>query len=448
MRLLAVPLALALAASLLPVATADHPGSNLGLARFVGLPMTVDPLGLDMLVHRAPDVDRVFGEWEALYPDLVERLTLGETSSGQTIHMVRVTDESVPYDAAPLSTNEKLRVYLDGSHHGNEYLGTELIMYYVEALLVEAAAGDADAVRFLQETELYATPIVNLDGNLLDTRKNSNQVDPNRNYDFHWGEDGAGDSPTDGTYRGPAPFSEQETRANADFQAELMPDMVVTMHTGIAEFYWPWGWTHDPSPDDAFFTSLEAPFENATNGRVDAMQGAELYIVSGASDDWAYGVLGIPGFTYEVHEDQFIPVYGEPIPSIIADQLAGLDFMIKNVKRMGAWVEPIAVDGGWHLTNEGWGAAPNLTVTIGGGAPITLGELGVDETVRVEGAGDITLTYPVLFIETSQWRTHSTSATSTAAAADELASVPGVGAGFLLVGVLGMALALRRRSGA
>lgn len=426
-----------------PLAAAHHPGSNLGLARFAPLLAVPDPLGLNQLVHHATDVDTAFAEWEAAQPDFVERLTIGMTSSGLPLHTIRVTDERIAYDAAALSTGVKLRVYLDGSHHGNEYLGTELIMYWLEDLLTKAAAGDEATLAFLAQTEVYATPIVNVDGNTADTRKNSRQVDPNRNYDFHFGEDGAGSTIADGTYHGPSAFSEAETAANAAFQQEIMPDMVITMHTGIAEFYWPWGWTHDPSPDDAFFTSLESPFENATNGRVDAMQGAELYIVSGASDDWAYGVLGVPGFTYEVHEDQFIPVYGEPIPDLIADQLAGFDWMIQNVRHMGAWIEPRFENGGWNLTNEGWGAAPWINVTMDG-ETLTLPELGPGNSTFVDVDGDITIEYPQLFIDTSPHRVHRATTLDAAAADLPQASVPGAGVALVLVGVL-VAIALRRR---
>ena len=440
MRVIAVLLALLLLA---PVAAAHHPGSNKGLRGLIPDLSLEDPLATS-LVHRLPTVDAKLSAWEAEHPDLVERATIGSTSSGQPLYNVRITDERVPFDAPLLSTREKVRVYLDGGHHGNEFLGVELVMYYLQELLVKAAAGDADVMQLLAETEIYATPIVNVDGNFLDTRKNSRQVDPNRNYDFHWGEDeGSSGDVLDFTYRGPAPFSEAETKANADFQTKIRPDVVVTMHTGIAEFYWPWGWTHDPSPDDAMFVSLEKPFEDATNGRVDAMQGAELYIVTGASDDWAYGVLGAAGFTFEVHEDQFIPVYGEPIPALIADQLAGLDFIVKNAKRIGAFVELVERDGAWVAANTGWGLATNVTVSHAGETlvlpPIPPGEavpLPFAVTERAEWS------YPTLLIGTSKVRAHAIESVALASAGST--SVPGPGLA-LVAAALVLALALRRR---
>lgn len=451
MRAVAPALALALvllSAFVLPTAAADHPGSNKGLKGILdglAIPGIQAPLETN-LVHRLPTVDAKFAAWESAYPDLVERATIGQTSSGHPLLNIRITDETA---ASPLSTGEKLVVYLDGGHHGNEYLGVELVMYYLEDLLTKHAAGDEDVARFLAETEVYATPIVNVDGNFLDNRKNSNLVDPNRNYDFHWGEDsGSSGVVVDGTYRGPAPFSEDETRANADFQAKIRPDIVVTMHTGIAEFYWPWGWTHDPSPDDEMFVSMEKPFEEITNGRVDAMQGAELYIVTGASDDWAYGVLGAPGFTFEVHEDQNLPVYGEPIPDVIADQLAGLDWVVRNVRHIGAWVElaPAADGSGWVATNEGWGDATNVTITTGGRTTV-IPHLDRDASAPVDIPVDGTTTwsYPSLFVNTTKTREHSFATLDAASVSTTDAAVPAPALGLLLA-ALAAALVVRRRA--
>ena len=437
--------ALGLVALLLvsPLAAADHPGSNQGLARFAvpDLPLLTPP---GPTVHRPTDVDASFGAWEAAWPDRVERLTIGRTSSGHDLMGIRVTDEAVPADAAPLSTGKKLVAYLDGGHHGNEFLGVELVMYYLEDLLAKADAGDEATIRFLRETEVYALPILNVDGNLLDTRKNVRQVDVNRNYPFQWGGPGSGGSVTDLNYRGPSPLSEAEVKANAEFGAKLRPDLWITMHTGVAEFYWPWGYTLETSPDDAFFTSLEKPFEEATNGRVDAMQSAALYEAAGATDDYGYGVVGSPTFTFEVHEDQFIPVYGEPITDIIKDQLAGLDFMVRNVRHMGAWVEPRVENGTLVLENEGWGVATNLTLRAGDrveDGPV----LQPGERVALEGWPATTeVGYHVLLINTTHARTARAADALDAAAADVPANVPGLGMASMVVALVALALARRR----
>lgn len=434
--------ALGLVALLLvtPLAAAHHPGSNRGLAG-LSLPLvgTVGPF-----VHRPTDVDASFAAWEAAWPDRVERYSIGTTSTGHDLMGLRVTDEAVPADAAPLATGKKLVAYLDGGHHGNEFLGVELVMYYLEDLLARADAGDADTLRLLRETEVHAVPIINVDGNLLDTRKNARQVDVNRNYPFQWGGPGSGSSVADLTYRGPEPMSEAEVRANAEHGLKLQPDLWITMHTGIAEFYWPWGYTMEPSPDDAFFSSLEAPFEAATNGRVDAMQSAELYEAAGATDDYGYAVVGAPTFTYEVHEDQFIPVYGQPITDLIADQLAGLDFMVRNVRHMGAWVEPSFQGGRLVLENQGWGVATNITLRDGDRVE-RVADIPRGEALALDGWPATTeVSYHVLLINTTHVRTARAPMPVEGAAADAPANVPGLGLAAVVLVLAGLAVARRR----
>lgn len=386
-----------LAAFLLtPIAMADHPGVEQGVSLH-------NPI-LANLVHRLPDVQNSFNEWNAAYPEYVDTMTIGSSLTGLPLEAIRITDESVPFTESGLQNGEKIRVYLDGGHHGNEFLGVDIVMYYLESIL--DAKESPEMASFLATHEIYATPIVNPEGNLLDTRKNGNQVDVNRNYGFMWGGGGSGDLIIDLNYRGSAPFSEPEAQANADFGREIRPDLWITMHTGVAEFYWPWGWTNDPAPDAAFFETLEGPFENATNGRVAAMQSAELYIAAGATDDWAYAELGMPAFTYEVHEDQFVPVYGSAVSTELEEQLAGLDFMVKNAAKIGGWADLHVIDGDFHVYNAGWGPMVNITVNAGGKI-FEYAELAADEMIEFDGipAEEIEVSYQSLRIQSAPTRT-------------------------------------------
>ncbi len=337
----------------LPLAVAHHPGSVMA------------PPG-DALVHRVTDVETQFKEWDATYPELVDIQVLG-TSGVLDLPLwnIRITDESVPYDGAATATGEKVRIYIDGGHHGNEFMGTDLPMYYMRTLLADAET-DADVQAWLQTHELWSTPLVNPEGNGLDTRKSGSQVDLNRNYPFDFGGASSSSDIWALNYRGTAPLSEPETAANAALALELMPDVWITGHSGTAEFLYPWGWIVEASPDDAFFKAMEEPFEAATNGAINMKMSAELYPAGGATDDWGYGQLGIPTHTYEVHGDQFIPAYGETVPVAIQDQLGGLDFVVKNARLWGAWISMHDQDGDLHVWNEGWAKAGNITLTYGG----------------------------------------------------------------------------------
>ena len=75
-------------------------------------------------------------------------------------------------------------VYIDGGHHGNEYLGTVWLStkWYINGW----AEGNEEAINVLRNTEVHILIMLNPDGNDIDTRWNINQVDLNRNYDHCW----------------------------------------------------------------------------------------------------------------------------------------------------------------------------------------------------------------------------------------------------------------------
>ncbi len=423
---------------LLPIAAADHPDSNQGLEAY-------EPT-LAQLVHRLPDVQNSFTAWEAAYPDLVDRQVIGQTGIlDQPLESIRITNEKVSYENASMPLGHKFRIYLDGGHHGNEFLGVDLVMYYLESILDRA--DDPAMQDFLALHELYATPIVNVEGNYLDTRKNANQVDVNRNYGFEWGGPGSGSLLVEPTYRGPSAFSEPEVLANAEFARSIMPDLWITMHTGIAEFYWPWGWTFDKSPDWEFFESLEEPFEAATNGRVDAMVAAELYLAAGATDDWGYGQLGIPTHTYEVHENQNVPIYPDGVSTELEDQLAGLEWLLMNTRSMGALLDLHEQNGTFHVYNAGWGRAENITVTWeGGGFVIPRLEPREMHVFDPAPSRSFTVTYKQLLIDAPEAKNRTIHYVMNEpldeSAHEEDESIPALGFAFLALALLALA---RRR---
>ena len=108
-------------------------------------------------------------------------------------------------------------VYIDGGHHGNEYLGTALAWLSAKWYINGWAEGNQEAIDVLRNTEVHILIMLNPDGNDIDTRWNINQVDLNRNYDHYWNT-----CPT--TQPGSSAFSEAETAANAAYMNEYVTD--------------------------------------------------------------------------------------------------------------------------------------------------------------------------------------------------------------------------------
>ena len=206
-------------------------------------------------------------EWADDYPEIVEMFSIGKTELGREIWMLQISDWS--QETKP-DGSEKDVVYIDGGHHGNEHLGTELAFLVAEYYIEGWADGEQDVLDVLATTELHILIMLNADGNDHDTRWNINQVDLNRNYDHYWNT-----CPT--TQPGSSAFSESETLANSIYMNEVVPhaDLYITMHTGVWIMLYPWGkWPEQPSDwemfhyikDEVNSNISDIPIRNANQG--------------------------------------------------------------------------------------------------------------------------------------------------------------------------------------
>ena len=297
--------------------------------------------------------------WAADHPDIVKKTSAGETELGRDQWIVQISDWS---NETKADGTEKDVVYIDGGHHGNEHLGTELAFLTAQYYIEGWGAGDEEAIRVLQNTELHIMVLLNADGNDMDTRWNVNQVDLNRNYDHHWNEQ-------DETQPGSGPFSEAETANNAAYMNSVVPnaDLYVTMHTGVWIMLHPWGYIPDQPIDWELFHGIrddihanisDIPVRNANQG---------LYPNSGTSRDYGYGIMGFPTFTFETDDEQFLLGSTEPLSSRLGEELEVMRYLIDNVWywRARLVVDEIRIDEdkvSFDITNHGRATTRNATL--------------------------------------------------------------------------------------
>ncbi|MEK9805689.1 MAG: M14 family metallopeptidase [Euryarchaeota archaeon] len=298
-------------------------------------------------------------EWADDYPEIVNLLVVGQTEMGRNLWMLQISDWS--QETKPDGT-EKDVVYIDGGHHGNEHLGTELAFLVAEYYIEGWASGQQDVLDVLANTELHILIMLNADGNDFDTRWNINQVDLNRNYDHYWNT-----CPT--TQPGSSAFSESETLANSIYMNEVVPhaDLYITMHTGVWIMLYPWGkWPEQPSDwemyhhirDEVNSNISDIPIRNANQG---------LYPNCGTSRDYGYGVMGYPTFTFETDDEQFLLGTVEPLSQRLGEELDVMNYLIENVWywRARLVVESIEIKGDEidaHVVNLGRASTSNITL--------------------------------------------------------------------------------------
>ncbi|MEW5988908.1 MAG: carboxypeptidase regulatory-like domain-containing protein, partial [Chloroflexota bacterium] len=85
--------------------------------------------------------------------------------------------------------------------------------------------------------------------------------------------------------------------------------LLITMHSYSELVLWPWGNKTTAAPNKVGLKAIGDKFATY-NGYTSCQPSICLYITSGTTDDWGYGVLGIPSFTFEVGQ-QFMPSYSE-----------------------------------------------------------------------------------------------------------------------------------------
>ena len=298
-------------------------------------------------------------EWADENPDIVELVDVGKSELGKTLWVVQLSDWSMETKA---DGEPKEIIYIDGGHHGNEYLGTALAWLSAKWYINGWNEGNEEAVRVLQNSEVHVLIMLNPDGNDIDTRWNINQVDLNRNYDHYWNT-----CPT--TQPGSSAFSEAETHANSIYMNTEVPDadLYVTMHTGVWIILYPWGkWPEQPSDwelfhyirDDVHDTISDIPIQNANQG---------LYPNCGTSRDYGYGVMGFPTFTFETDDEQFLPGSFESIQDRLEEEMDVMRYLIENVWYWRARLSVtsfVVEDGSIAIDVENLGRASTSNATV------------------------------------------------------------------------------------
>lgn len=267
---------------------------------------------------RLDDVIDTLENWAVRSPGIVHLDTLGYSTLGEPIPMAVVS--SAPGTGLPA-------VLIHGAQHSNEPNGTGAVMEQMRAL-VEGYGLNAEQTARVDGLELHFVPIVNVDGHRLsfgdhpdaaDWRKTlrdydddgvadfpDDGVDPNRNWDWNWGEYGSSDPQKD---KGPAPFSEPEVAALRDRILDTRPCVVVDYHSPVT-IVWhdcvfrPWtGSEFGTPPDDAVLREVADLWTDATlTPSGNAFTVVPAYDTLPKEQNWVYGRTGALGYLMEISD--------------------------------------------------------------------------------------------------------------------------------------------------
>lgn len=318
----------------------------------------------------------------AAHPEIVNLHSAGKSVLGLDLWLVEIADHSNP-DKLPLTSREV--VWLDGGTHANEQTGTVLAMLWVERLL-DGSATDPTARWIVENRHTFILPMLNPDGNHLDTRKNVRQVDLNRNYPVGWRANSYPWGIASPTYPGPGPLSEPETQAIVTWVRAIKPDYFNSFHAGTELMLYPFGYTSQRPADDALYARICAELSEPSSecGPVYST----IYPAHGSSLDTAYTETGAVAFSYEVAYEQGLYLSLED-PRLRMDRFwLGTEHAFLNVDKYGARLRATSA----RLVQDTPQAIARITLTSDGYANASGAEVSVtfpDGATATTAAGSI-----------------------------------------------------------
>jgi len=267
------------------------------------------------------------------------------------------TRDSLPIPALKISDHprqdeDEPALLFVANHHAEEVLGVEICMYMINDLISNYGI-DSAKTHWIDNREIWILPDFNAEGHEIvlsgiDTvwRKNKRDnnlngifdldydgVDLNRNYDFHWDKGGT-TNPASEYYRGPAPFSENESRIIRDLAHAQNFVFSICYHsarTGQGEVvYYPWSHPSGYPPDIVFIRNVadstaKRIVNDAGNGHYWALIGVGI---DGKARNWLYGVCGTITFEIEVSTSCQPP--GAMVDGICIRNLAGAYYLLSR----------------------------------------------------------------------------------------------------------------------
>jgi murein tripeptide amidase MpaA len=252
-------------------------------------------------------------------PQLVKLEVLGHTEQGRELIALKLTQgaRDVPDGSRPA-------VLYSSNQHAREWISLEVNRRLLHYFIDRWRANDKPIRKLLKSTELWFVISANPDGyqytfdherlwrkNVADNNGDGqitigDGVDPNRNFDEHWGYDNEGSAPEQDseTYRGPDAASEPETVAMQGLIDRIQPKFQSNLHSYGQWLLYPQGWqvgTLDADyPIYVALAGLDA--DPAIPGFNPGQSADTLYVTNGETTDYADSNGGTIAYTPELGE--------------------------------------------------------------------------------------------------------------------------------------------------
>ncbi|XP_063968769.1 carboxypeptidase B-like [Lytechinus pictus] len=276
------------------------------------------------------------------YSSIAQQFQIATSYHGRAINALKISTGG---------GGTKKAVYWQGGIHAREWISPATVMFITKSLL-ERYGVDNDVTEILDTFDFYIVPSLNVDGyyhswnfdRLWRKTRSVNRgngcrgVDPNRNYEYEWGGEGANPNPCTETYPGPNAFSEREIADTTSFLLNANQEFVcfIDFHSYSQLWLAPWSYTArtrlPEDVEDHFDAGMKAITALESVYNTDYLYGPSaltLYAASGCSVDWGYAKLGakysyvvelrdMGSYGFLLPSDQIIPTGEETLEGVLA----------------------------------------------------------------------------------------------------------------------------------
>jgi len=289
------------------------------------------------LYHTYQEIQTELIQLETAYPQIAKVYELGESVEKRKIFAIKISD-SVAIE------QDEAEILFVGGHHAREWISVD-VPFLLAKHLLEKYNSDPAIRSLVNNGEIWIIPLLNPDGHQYSVdndrlwRKNrrnngdgSYGVDLNRNYSYQWGGPGSSGDTYSETYRGPAAFSEPESKIIRDLSNAHQFRAMLSYHNYSQLVLFPWGYTNSPAPDFSLMNQMAITMANDirnVHGKTyTPQQSSALYLASGDATDWLYGETSVPSFTIELRprssspgfvlpENEIQPTFEENLPAAL-----------------------------------------------------------------------------------------------------------------------------------
>ncbi|EFN56559.1 hypothetical protein CHLNCDRAFT_144224 [Chlorella variabilis] len=276
------------------------------------------------LYHTKDGVFQAVREIVAGCPAMMRIDEESQTDGNYTSALTVVTVEPAGLSS---SHENKARLLLNFGEHGRELISSEIALHLLRLLCDEGARlpllhkfgiPPADVHQLLQRTVFKARAVVPMEnvrgrerverGELCE-RKNGRGVDPNRNWEVHWGFKEKDYDPRE-EYPGSAPFSEPEAALMLGVARALRPHVWASVHSGMEALFMPYDHVATVPEGEgpaATLSILQQINQRTCKSKCAVGSGGKSvgYLAHGTATDYMYDRLGVPiPMTWEVYGDQ------------------------------------------------------------------------------------------------------------------------------------------------